>query len=381
MITDFKTTHVYQRIRKQWDANRYIIAYGGSSSSKSISILQMLTLYAYRNKNKRVTLSAESLPVIKKTLFVDWKDIVMQGLFDVRSFNKTEMVYTFPTGTVFNFVPADDQTRWHGMRQDIVYFDEVFHIKKDIYQQADIRTKDKVLSSFNPAAMFWIADTFNDADTYVDHSTYHDNPYITKPIIDALEKRIKIDENFYNVYVLGKWGSLEGLVFQEGKHWQVCDKLPDECKKEILGLDFGYSVDPAALVHIQYYDGELWLKELLYKHEQTNNMIAEYINGDTVADSAEPKSIAELRMLDKNVYASVKGKDSINNGIQLMKQFKINITSDSLNLIKEFRNYKWDENRQGETLTKPVDNWNHCIDATRYGVTHLFARPKSFTLV
>ena len=378
--TEFKATKVYTRLRKHWH-NRYIIAYGGSSSSKSISILQHLTLYALRNNNKRVTIGAESMPVIKKTVFPDWRDIVMQTIYSPGAFNKTEMTYTFPTGSVFQFVPADDATRWHGMRQDIVYFDEVFHIKKAIYDQADIRTKEKVISSFNPAAMFWIADQFNDPKTYVDHSTYKDNPYISEDIINALEKRIATDQNFYDVYVLGKWGSLEGVIFEEGKHWQICDKMPEDAKKEILGLDFGYSVDPAALVHIKYYNGELWLQELLYKREQTNSDLSAHINGETVADSAEPKSIEELRRLGIVIHPSVKGKDSINSGIQLMKQFKINVTSDSINLIRELRNYKWDENRQGETLTKPIDNWNHLIDSARYGVTHLFAGKNEFTLI
>lgn len=322
MEVEIKISKTYKRLKQQWD-KRYIIAYGGSSSSKSISILQLLTLYALRNTNKRITISSESLPVLKKTIIPDWRDIVMQDMYDSNSFNKTDMIYTFPTGTVFQFVPADDAARWHGLRQHIVYFDELFYIKKSIYDQADIRTSEKVISSFNPAAMFWIADNFEDESTYVDHSTYKDNPYISQPIINALEKRIATDENFYNVYVLGLWGSLEGLIFKENVHWSVCDEMPKDFKREILGLDFGYSVDPAAIIHVMYSNGELWLDEILYAREHTNEDLSKYLTGATVADSAEPKSIAELRRLGIEVHASVKGKDSINNGIQLMKQFKI----------------------------------------------------------
>lgn len=375
---DFTVTHVYKRIREAWNDNRYLICYGGSSSSKSISILQHLTLYALRNKRKRITISAESLPVLKKTVIPDWQEHVMGQLYDPKHFNKTEMVYSFPTGSFFQFIPADDAARWHGLRQDVVYFDELFYIKKAIYEQADIRTKEKVISSFNPVASFWVQDHFNDASTFVDHSTYKDNPYVSEAIIQALEKRIKTDKNFYDVYVKGLFGSLEGLIFREGVNWSVNADWPNTFKSEIYGLDFGFSVDPAALVQVRYHNGELWAKELLYERELTNSDILPHLKGLTIADSAEPKSIEELRRLKANVRASTKGKDSINAGIQLLKQFKLNVTPDSLNLIRELRAYTWDENRQGEQLTKPIDNNNHLIDALRYAVFHQFNKKNVF---
>jgi len=378
----FKTTDVFNRLTKRWKDSRYIICYGGSSSSKSVSILQQLTLYALVNSNKRITISAESLPVLKKTVIPDWKAHVMQGLYEPKAMNVSEMVYRFPTGSYFQFIPGDDAARWHGLRSNIVYFDEVFYIKKAIYDQADIRTSEKVISSFNPAAEFWIKDLFDEPKTYVDHSTYKDNPYITQQIVDALEARIKTDPNFHRVYALGQWGSLEGLVFEEGTHWTVTDEWPDDFKKERYGLDFGYSIDPACLVHIRYHNGELYLKELVYKREMLNSDIAIYLGGTvpTVADSAEPKSIAELQRLGKYVKASVKGKDSINNGIQVMKQFKMNVHRDSVNVIKELRRYSWQENRQGEKLTKPIDEWNHAIDAARYAVTDMFSEKPFFVI-
>lgn len=379
MKVEFKTTHVYKRLKKNWH-NRYIIAYGGSSSSKSISILQHLTLYAYRNKNKRITISAESLPVLKKTIIPDWKEHVMQALYDPRMFNLSEMVYRFPTGSIFQFIPADDSSRWHGLRQHICYFDELYHIKKSIYDQADIRTSEKIISSFNPVSGFWVQDNFNDPSTYVDHSTYKDNPYISQQIIDALEKRISTDKNFYDVYVRGLFGSLEGIIFQEGVHWQTTNEWPEDFKDEIWGLDLGFSIDPAALIHIRYSNGELYLKEELYSTNMTNADIFPYLKGLTIYDSAEPKSGEELRRLGANVKPSVKGKDSINNGIQLLKQFKLNIHNESLNLIKELRNYTWAENRQGEQLSKPIDAYCDCIDAARYGIKHMFSRKEVFFL-
>jgi len=367
-------TKVADRIVSKWNDNRYIIAYGGSSSSKSITILQLLTLYCFTNKNKRVTISAESLPVLKKTVFPDWKDVVMKDLFRVENFNKTEMVYTFPNGSRFQFIPADDDARWHGLRQDIVYFDELFYIKKAIYDQADIRTKDKVISSFNPVAPFWVQEAFEEEDTYVDHSTYKDNPFVSDAIIKALEKRIATDVNFYNVYVKGEFGSLDGLVFNQNVHWFTTKDFPkpDEGKR-IYGLDFGFS-HPTALTEVVYADGEIWIKELLYQSNLTNQDIMERLDKDweIIGDSSEPKSIEEISRGGYKIKGARKGKDSINFGISLMKQYKLNIHHESTNLIKELRNYKWDTDKQGIVLPKPVPVLDDGIDSSRYAIMKMF---------
>ncbi len=378
MAMDIEVTRLYGKMEIASRTNRYLIFKGGSSSSKTITILQWLTVYAFKHSNKRIVLSAESTPVIKKTLLADWKQIVMKDMFDINYFNLTDMTYTFPTGSKFMFVPGDMPERWHGMRQDITMFDEIYHIKKSIFDQADIRTKDFVIASFNPVSKFWIADMFDEPNVYVNNSTFKDNPFLEPQIIDALRRRMKTDKNFWRVYGLGEWGSLEGLVFKEGTNWSITTDWPDDFKSEVYALDFGYSVDPAALLHIRYHNGELWIKEVLYKLNMTNPDIFKYLEGHTVADSAEPKSIEELRRLGADIKPSMKGKDSINAGISLLKQFKVNVHVGSLNLIKELRNYTWDENRQGETLTKPIDNWNDCIDAARYGAFELFNKKNVF---
>lgn len=373
-------TGVFNRILANRD-KRYWILYGGSSSSKSVSVLQYLTLYAYKYKDKRITLSAESLPVIKKTVFEDWKQLVMQDTFNPARFNKSEMRYTFPTGTVFNFVPADDESRWHGMRQDIVYFDELYNIPQTVFNQADIRTKDRVIASFNPTASFWIQDMFEDTDVAVMHSTYKDNPFVEQAIINALEKRIKTDRNFYNVYVLGQFGSLEGLVFHEGINWKVTDEYPEVYKKRVIGSDFGYTNDPSVALDIRFSNGELYVREIYYNTGMLNSDISDKLlplKVRSVFDSAEPKSIAELRKSGLDAHPSQKGPDSIRNGIDLLKQYKINITKDSVNTIKEMRNYSWAEDKEGTLLNKPNDSFNHSIDSLRYGVWDMFNRKNVF---
>ena len=340
--------------------------------TKTISILQWLTVYALSNSNKRITLTAESLPVIKKTLFADWKSIVMKDIFYIGTFNKSEMVYTFPNGTVFNFVPADEPNRFHGMRQDIFFADELYNINKEIYLQADVRTNEYVISSFNPTSIFWIADHFMDENTYVDHSTYHDNPFVSESIVEALEKRIKTDDNFYRTYVLGEWGSNEGLIFKESSNWNIVKEFPEDFKWKVYGMDFGFSIDPTTLIEIGYVNGEIYVRQLIWGTGLTNPDIYQLtrdINEVIVADSAEAKSIQELSNLGLQIYPAIKGPDSIRFGINLVMQYKVNVHYESIDLIKEFRNYKWQVTRQGEQTGKPVDNWNHGIDALRYGLS------------
>ena len=333
---------------------------------------------------KRVTISSESLPIIKKTIFPDWVTHVMGDYFEIGQFNKTEMYYTFPNGSVIQFIPSDDEARWHGLRQDIVYFDELYYIPRKVYDQADIRTNELVISSFNPIGPFWIQDVMEDARTWVDHSTYKDNQFLSGFIAEALEKRSKVDKNFYNVYVLGNFGSLEGLVFQEGEHWDIVDgsEFPADYKRQVLALDWGYSVDPTVIVEIGWQGGQVWLREKLHSRGLTNQDVGGYLrrNELVICDNAEPKSIAELRKMGIDARPSVKGRDSIANGIQLVKQFRVNIDKGSINMIKEFRNYKWKEDTQGEPTGVPIDAWNHTIDAVRYGMHELFAKRLEFTL-
>jgi len=379
-----KFTQVFPRIVKAVkDGNHTVICYGGSSSSKTISILQYITIYAHKYPNKRITISSESMPVIKKTLFPDWIKHVMQDQFDPSAFNKSEMIYNVPNGTTISFIPADDESRFHGMRQDIAYFDELFYVKRSIWDQAEIRTP-LMFGSFNPVGPFWVQEFFDTNNVFVDHSTYHDNPYLDESIIQSLERRAKGDENFYRVYVKGEFGLLEGMIFEEGKHFIIRSSAdwPAMYKRTLYGLDFGYSVHPTGIVEVGLSGGELWLRERCYKLELTNDMIAGLLRPDitVVADSAEPKSIQELRNKKLDIIPSKKGRDSINSGIDLMKTIPINIDSGSVNLIKEFRNYRWATNASGEPTGKPHDSWNHLIDATRYAVSHLLAGRKEFTL-
>ena len=367
-----RTTDIFTKLVKAAKSNRYLILYGGSSSSKTISILQYLYLYALKFRQKRIRIVAESVPVLKKGVIRDLQDVVMKELWEDKRYNKSDMVYRFYNGSTFEFVSGGEIGRFKGPRYNITYFDEVNHIAEEVYDQADIRTSHLMISSFNPTSRFWLADRFEAEKTYVHHSTVLDNPYVGKEIVDALKAKAETNQNFYNVYFLGHWGSLEGLIFKEGINWTTVGEMPSAYSKRRLAVDFGFSNDPTAVVDVMLTaDGELYVDEVEYKRRMINSDIYDTVSRHcpdcrVIADSAEPKSIEEIYRMGTDIHPSVKGRDSINSGINLLKEYKMRITERSVNVIDELRNYKWAEDKEGQQLDKPIDDFNHSIDALRY---------------
>lgn len=400
---EWKETGILERIADVAD-KRIICLYGGSSSSKTISALQYLTTWCLEYPEPLVvTVIGESVPVLKRSVIRDWQRFVIREMFDRKKYNKLELTYTFDNGSVLQFIPADDESRFLAMRHDFVLIDESYNVSKGIFDQAEIRTRRQVLLTWNPVSPFWATRLEDERDDVaVIHATYHDNPFVEQAIIESLERRAETDPNFYNVYVLGKYGSIEGLIFREGTNWFKCDYLPpvDERKRSIYIVDFGFTHDPTSVNELVYSNGEFYVDELEYKPGMFNTDIHDVIKfneltteqkageplthdelkkiktrAEVVADSAEPKSIAELKVLGLNCIASVKGPDSVKFGINTMKEFHINVTKRSLNVIKEFRNYSWKKDKHGEFMEEPIDNWNHAIDGIRYGVTHIRRKP------
>lgn len=326
-----------------------------------------------------VSIVGESIPVLKRSVIRDWRTFVMGNLYDESRMNKVELVYRFENGCIFQFIPADATERFFATRQHYTMIDEAYNVKKDIFDQIEIRTREKLFLTWNPVAEFWAKDLEDRSDAFVMHSTYHDNPYVDDTIKKSLELRQLTDPNFYNVFVLGKYGTYEGLVFKEGQHWQKCEEMPKEWQRRVIGVDFGFTHDPTAIIDIRLSNGEIWVDELAYDTGLFNDQIAAMLKAlgriEVIADSAEPKSIAEISRLGVNIQPCQKGPDSVVNGLRTMLMFKMNVTERSMNTIKELRNYSYLKDREGKRIDKPIDNWNHCIDAIRYGVQHIRKNP------
>lgn len=366
------------------NSKRYIINQGGTSSSKTYSILQLLILIALKKDNLLISIVSESLPHLKRGAMRDFQNILLSmNLYNDAMHNKSNNEFIIGNSKV-EFFSADASSKLRGARRDILYINEANNIDKNSFDELSIRTKQVTFIDYNPVSEFWVHNyLLNNSSLDIEFikSTYRDNDFLDDNIVKDIERRKETDYEWYRVYGLGELGNLEGVIFP---NYNIVKELPDSPKR-ILGCDFGFTNDPTTIVDIRYSNGEIYIDELLYQTDLTNNMIAKFITSDSdlksttmICDSAEPKSIAELQMFGVRCLPADKGADSIRNGIDLMKQYKINITERSINLIKEIRNYRWKTDRAGKSLNVPIDIWNHCIDASRYGCSFLLGSQTKF---
>ncbi len=372
-----ETTKVFDRNLEA--ESRLVINQGGTSSSKTWSILQILLLHAIKRDNLVISVVSETLPHIKRGAMRDFTVMLKEeGLYRQNMHDKTNNAFYFGTSFI-EFFGADSEDKVRGPRRDILFLNECNNIKQTTFDQLEVRTKERIYLDYNPVHEFWIHHIMSYRDDYdYIHSTYKDNDLLDERIIKAIEQRKHI-ENWWRVYGKGETGQLEGLVFN---NWQQVAAFPDDCKWEIYGLDFGYSNDPTAIIRMGYYDGALYIDELLYQTGLTNSEVANFIKnndiGQIIADSAEPKSIEEIYRYGINIRGAEKGKDSIIYGISLLQEYPLKVTKRSTNLIKELRNYSWQTDKEGKQINKPIDMWNHCIDAIRYAAMYQVGKKQQF---
>jgi len=351
---------------------RMIVSRGGSSSSKTISIMQLLVVYALNNPGKTISILGETVPKLKKGVIKDLKSIVMRDMWGIGNFNKTDSTYTFPNGSTLQFLSADAEENVRGIRSDVLYADEVNSIKWDIFMQMMIRTREKVIASFNPSAEFEITEEVKTRDDVTEIiSTYKDNEFLEAAVVRELELQGERDENFRRVFINGEYGNLDGVIFQEGKHWRQVDELPTIYDEEVWGIDYGFSNDPTALVQCRIIGNSLYLREHIYSTgllaRDIGKLIRKYNpkNKLVIAESARPEINAELqRIYGINIKKVV--KPQILESLTNMKQRDIFITKDSVNLVKEFRYYQYGTKKDKYGQNLPIDKYNHGIDAIRY---------------
>lgn len=368
-------TKIYRENLKAWKGGARLIANkGGTRSGKTYSLVSLLVCVALQSVKKRVIdVVSESLPHLKRGALNDIEDILSnEGLNEDVDYtlNRSDHIYTFTnTGTQIRFFSADDWGKVKGSRRDVLFINECNRVNWEIYRQLVVRTTEVIFLDWNPDSEFWYEQKgLNTKDNTVEiHSTYLDNPFLTPMQVAEIESN-REDENWWRVYGLGLTGMHQGLIYQ---NWELCDEVPDGAKLVGHGLDFGFVNDPTAIVDVYLQDGKLWIDERCYEKGLTNDKIADRLRackGDTVADSAEMKSITEIYNYGiKSIEPSVKGSDSIRQGIQVLHRYKLMVTKRSLNIINELRNYKWKEDKiTGEQRNEPIDKWNHALDALRY---------------
>lgn len=356
---------------------RVRIVQGGTSSSKTFSIIPLLIGYAVKHPLSEISIVSESIPHLKRGALKDFIKIMQwTNNYKDENLNKSNLKYTFTNQSYIEFFSVDQPDKLRGARRDILFINEANNVSFEAYNQLAVRTKKFIYLDYNPTSEFWAhTELASDKDSDFVILTYKDNEALDDAIVKEIEKAkekaktSKYWENWWNVYGLGKVGSLEGVVFN---NWDEISQVPKEAKLLGGGMDFGYTNDPTAYIQCYKLNNTLIFDEVIYRTGLLNSDIKDLLRSNNVgmtsiyADSAEPKSIAEIRRYGFNIKGADKGRDSVLYGINILQQYNFLVTKRSTNLIKELRNYTWDKSKTGEKLNKPIDAFNHGIDAMRY---------------
>lgn len=373
-----KTNVVYQHLVNS--DKKIVIEQGGTRSGKTYNIILWIIFeYCTRNNDKVITICRKSFPSLRATVLRDFMSILQANkLYSERHHNKSNSEY-YLFGNLVEFISLDQPQKIRGRKRDLLFINEGNELFFEDWQQLVFRTQERIVLDFNPSDEYhWIYDKViprEDCDFF--KTTYLDNPFVEDSIIKEIERLRDTDEQYWQIYGLGERAASRSTVFR----YTEVTTIPQEADLIAYGMDFGYTNDPTTFVSVYTQGLNLYIKEHLYKTQMTTQDINVFLkdegllNKPIYADSAEPRLINELRKMGHNIAPSIKGRDSVNAGIDLLKRYKINVLSSSTNAISEFRNYKWKEDKAGMLINTPEDKHNHIIDSCRYATYSILSSP------
>jgi phage terminase large subunit len=362
-----KTTNVFHKAYNS--DTRITCLQGGTRSSKSYSLAQLFIVKCLEDTGKTYTICRKTLPALKATAYRDMLQILKElDLYTEEYHNKSELSYQL-NGNLLEFISVDQPQKIRGRKRNCLWLNEANEFTYEDWQQLILRTTEKIYLDYNPSDPYsWIYDkvVVRDDCTFI-KSTYRANPFLDDDTVAEIERLKDLDPDYWQVYGLGEIGSVQTMIFRKFE-------LVDEVQGRLIGygLDFGFTNSPSALVAVYQSDDNLYIKEMLYEKRLTNTDLANKLRefridrqSEIIGDSAEPKTIEEIYRQGFNIKPAKKGA-GIHLGIDIMRRYKLHITKDSLNAIKEFRGYKWATDKNGDVLNTPVKINDHLIDATRY---------------
>ena len=345
---------------------------GGTGAGKSVGILMWDIDYGQSNKNKVIDVVSESYPHLEQGVIREFKNVMIDRKYwkDER-WNGSKHIYTFETGSTIQFQSYDKLGKAHGPRRDVLHLNECNWLPWDVVDQLITRTRDVVWCEYNPSSEFWMhTEVIGKRDDVESLKlVYTDNEGLSESERAEIESR-RNNPRWWRVYGEGELGEAEGRIYTG---WQIIDEIPHEARLERYGLDFGYDPDPAAIIAVYYYNGGYILDEILYATLVDNPGLASIFKNSpsalVIADSAEPKSIAEIKKFNISIIGTDKGSDSVRYGVKTVQSQRISVTQKSLNLIKEYRNYfQAIDRRTNIPIIGEYEGACHALDATRYAI-------------
>lgn len=370
-----QTTRVFKELEEARKKGYTIISEQGSSrSSKTYNTVIWIILTCLRNPNTSVSICRATLPALRGSVLRDFIEVLTRiGEYSDKCFNKSDLIYNFKNGSWVEFFSCDNEQKLRGRKRQILYVNEASELRFLEWQQLKLRTTKLSILDYNPSFSdeHWICELNKDERTYHFITTYKDNPFLEQVVVDEIESLKTKNYSLWQIYGLGLQAMVEGLVF---RNVDVVAQIPQSPykRREFVGMDFGYTNDPTAIVDV-YIEEEtktIYIDELCYKTAMlTTDIIAECKalgQVKIISESADPRLVQEIYRAGVNIHPVVKYQGSIEAGITKMQEYKIVITKRSNSIIKEFRNYTYQQDKEGKWLNKPIDVWNHAIDAIRY---------------
>jgi phage terminase large subunit len=368
---DIKATAIFE---KNYEAilgdKRFIINEGGSRSSKTYSLCQLMIIYCLQNNNKVVSVIRKTFPALRATVLRDFIEILKDiGLYKQEAHNKSEHIYTFANGSMVEFFSVDDEQKIRGRKRDIAWCNEANELYFDDFNQLNMSTEDKLIFDYNPSdSASWLYELPADESIKI-KSTYKDNPFLPDSIKAQIEDLKRTDEALYQIYALGEKAISKSNIYSQ---WTFVAHRPSKFVKYVYGLDFGYN-HPSALMRVYYCDNDIYIEPVIYESYLTTTMLIEKLatlgieqTVTILADYSRPEIIQEMNIAGYDVQNANK---VVKKGIDNLKTFGV-ICQDDKAIRREYENYKW--KKIGDFITdEPVKLFDDAMDAIRYATTHI----------
>ena len=349
---------------------RFVINEGGSRSSKTYSLCQLVIIYCLQNNNKVVSIIRKTFPALRATVLRDFIEILKElNIYSVEDHNKSEHIYTFPNGSIVEFFSVDDEQKIRGRKRDIAWCNEANELYFDDFTQLNMRTESKLIFDYNPSeSTSWLYELPQEESVLI-KSTYKDNPFLPQSIRAQIEDLKRTDEALYQIYALGEKAISKSNIYS---NWSFIPHRPARFVNYVYGLDFGYN-HPTALMRVYWCDNDIYIEPVIYESYLTTPMLIDKMQSfnvektvTIVADYARPEIIAELNNAGYDVQNANK---VVKKGIDNIKTFGV-LCQDDKAIKKEYENYKW--KKIGDMITdEPVKMWDDAMDAIRYATTHI----------